>query len=644
MNERNSPSRLHFDEEKRPLQAAEGNGCLQQRRVFIAEQSADSVEQATQKNRAVEVRKREERAQSQTDYSQKVNSPVGKSVDNPQKNSGHPSVSHQRERSVHPVTPSLPSASPVNRPGITDSAPPKAPQRKENRLIFQENQTTPTKMQVSSQSSSHFLRESLRDSVRQTFASANEDDNSPLDALLQGEDMTHSAVQGVEKHYSARKFRKNRQRAGRASTLQKAVSAAKATGPPSFATPHTSWQQKRALRKKYAAAKSGKHASQAVRQAVEGTTSMTGKAVSYVRTHGQGIAMALLAGMLLVVMSSIQACTPLAQSVLESLVIGTYPAEEADVLSAEHAYAQMERDLQDEVDHYERYHPGYDEYQVDAAEIWHDPYVLMAIVSAYFDGQTWTVESAYPVLEKYFDLQYILTEEITSETRYRTETRTETHLIQDETGQTRLVTETHDVEVPYLHRICRVTLENKNLSHLPVYSMSHHAMGMYALYMSTHGNMEGIFAGYPHATPLRNPWIYAIPQETLDANPLFATLMEEANKYVGYPYVWGGASPETSFDCSGFVSYVLTTSGVYNTGRLGATGLYHLCREVPSEEVRPGDLVFFEGTIVGEEGITHCGIYVGDHKMIHCGSPLGYADLTDSYWVSHFHSYGRVPS
>ena len=137
---------------------------------------------------------------------------------------------------------------------------------------------------------------------------------------------------------------------------------------------------------------------------------------------------------------------------------------------------------------------------------------------------------------------------------------------------------------------------------------------------------------------------YDIPQETLDADPIFARLMEEANKYVGYPYVWGGASPETSFDCSGFVSYVYTASGVYNTGRLGARGLRSLCRTVSEDEVKPGDLVFFEGTM-GEKvgGITHVGIYVGNHHMIHCGSPCGYADLNDHYWVQHFHSYGRVP-
>jgi cell wall-associated NlpC family hydrolase len=189
-----------------------------------------------------------------------------------------------------------------------------------------------------------------------------------------------------------------------------------------------------------------------------------------------------------------------------------------------------------------------------------------------------------------------------------------------------------------------VKLENKDLSHLPVVSMSHHTMGMYALYMATHGNMEGIFHG-PHAVPLKDPMLYDIPQETLDADPTFARLMEEATKYIGYPYVWGGASPETSFDCSGFVSYVFTASGVYNTGRLGAKGLRSLCRNVPVDQAKPGDIVFFDGTMgEGVAGITHCGIYVGNNMMIHCGSPLGYANLNDSYWRQHFHSFGRVPN
>lgn len=189
-----------------------------------------------------------------------------------------------------------------------------------------------------------------------------------------------------------------------------------------------------------------------------------------------------------------------------------------------------------------------------------------------------------------------------------------------------------------------ISLENRNLSHLPVVSMSHHTMGMYALYMATHGNMEGIFHGNPYAAPLKDPTLYDIPDETLASSPTFAALMAEAEKYIGYPYVWGGASPETSFDCSGFVSYVFTNSGVYNTGRLGAKGLRSLCRNVPAAQAEPGDVVFFEGTMGdGVDGITHCGIYVGNGMMIHSGSPIGYANLNDAYWKSHFHSFGRMP-
>ena len=167
---------------------------------------------------------------------------------------------------------------------------------------------------------------------------------------------------------------------------------------------------------------------------------------------------------------------------------------------------------------------------------------------------------------------------------------------------------------------------------------------MFALYMSAHGNMEGIFTG-PNAEPLKDPMLYDIPQETLDADPVFAKLMEEANKYVGYPYIWGGSDPETSFDCSGFVCWVYTSTGICRTGRLGTKGLRELFREIPDEEARPGDIVFFDGTMgPGVEGVTHCGIYVGNNMMIHCRSPISYADLNDPYWRSHFHSFGRVPN
>lgn len=168
------------------------------------------------------------------------------------------------------------------------------------------------------------------------------------------------------------------------------------------------------------------------------------------------------------------------------------------MLAAERAYAQMERALQEEIDHYAARHPGYDEYIIDAQEIWHDPYALMAIISARHGGEEWTLDSAYGTLEKYFQLQYILTEEVQTETRYRTEIRLGLREETDPgTGETLYIPYEYEEEVPYTYRICTVTLENKNLSHLPVYSMSREAMGLYALYMSTLGNMPDLFAGNP---------------------------------------------------------------------------------------------------------------------------------------------------
>ena len=502
------------------------------------------------------------------------------------------------------------------------------------------------------------------DQLHRQVAQANEDDNVAVTAALKADDARATVLQEGERVYHARKLRSQRQKAeGRkhghpAGTSPSATaSGAPASGQPSdtprfTSNPLSRWQQKRAIRREYAAVRAGKstvnrtgQAARTAEKAVERAGDATEKAGAFLSKHPKALILIALAGILLAVMSSLQSCTPLAQSILESLVIGTYPATEDDVRAAERAYTGMERELQNELDHYEQYHPGYDEYIVEADEIWHDPYVLIAIISACFDGQEWTVDTAYPVLEKYFRLQYVVTENITTEIRYRTERKTGTRIVTDPvTGQRRTETYSYDEQVPYTYRICQVSMENRNLSHLPVLSMSHHTMGMYALYMATHGNMEGIFSGNPYATPLRDPMLYDIPQETLDANPTFARLMEEATQYIGYPYVWGGASPETSFDCSGFVSYVFTNSGVYNTGRLGAKGLRSLCRMVPDDQARPGDIVFFEGTMgEGVAGITHCGIYVGNGMMLHCGSPIGYANLNDAYWRSHFHSFGRIP-
>lgn len=521
--------------------------------------------------------------------------------------------------------------------------------KKTVRLKFEETKAKPpSKIQ-------HPVTRTVNTELHRTTAASNEDDNVAVSASLEGEKAGESALQMGDHAYHAHKLHTYRKTEHAEKELDKAnihyLQAKQQAENPQFSSnPYSRWQQKRAIKKEYAAAKAGKGAktgstaTKTTEKAADTAEKAAKSVIDKIRENPKVLLICALGAMLLVVMSALQSCTPLAQSVLESIVIGTYPAEEDDVRAAERAYAAKEKELQDEINHYEQLHPGYDEYHVNADEIWHDPYVLIAIISAYYDGEDWDIDRAYPVIEKYFELQYDLTETVETEIRYRDETRTGTYTVTDpDTGERRTESYSYTASVPYEYTICNVTLENKNLSHLPVVSMSHHTMGMYALYMATHGNMEGIFRG-GHASVLRDPYIYDIPQEVLDANPTFARLMEEANQYIGYPYVWGGDSPETSFDCSGFVSYVFTNSGVYNTGRLGAKGLHSLCRKISADEIQPGDLVFFEGTL-GEkvDGVTHVGIYVGNHMMIHCGSPIGYQDLNDSYYKKHLLDYGRIP-
>ena len=244
-----------------------------------------------------------------------------------------------------------------------------------------------------------------------------------------------------------------------------------------------------------------------------------------------------------------------------------------------------------------------------------------------------------------FEKQYILTETVTSETRYRTETRTGYYTSTDpETGEIELIPYDYDVEVPYTYYICTVELENFNLSHVPVYIMSQEQLSMYAAYMGTLGNRPALFAGSGYVNRYYNTEYadYEIPPEALE-DEQFAAMIAEAEKYLGYPYVWGGSSPSTSFDCSGFVSWVLNNCGVgWNVGRLGADSLRHICTAVSSANARPGDLIFFQGTY-DTTGASHVGIYVGNGMMIHCGDPIQYASIYTSYWQSHFLSFGRLP-
>lgn len=444
-----------------------------------------------------------------------------------------------------------------------------------------------------------------------------QDDNVGVQASNELSRAGESALQTGEHIYYTRQAKRYR-------TSAKAGKQNKGTS-----NPVSRLWQRRAMRKRYAAMHREKNIATvaAQSQTVLRGAETTRKAGSFVTRHRRGVVLALLALLLVFVANSVSACTPLIQTVLNSIVIGTYPASEEDVLAAEQAYRAMEISLQDELDHYTQYHPEYDEAVIDQQSIWHDPYVLMALISAGI-GDSWTAESAQPFMERLFARQYEVTERIETQTRYRTE--------RGPNGA--------EVQVPYTYTICYVTMVNNDLSHLPFHVLSYDQVCMYALYMATLGNMPDLFAGNPHSSKLTKPMTYDVPEELLEADPAFAQLIEEAEKYIGYPYVWGGYNPDTSFDCSGFISYVFTNSGVYDIGRRSATGLHEMCQPITPEEARPGDLIFFEGTLGADVGgVTHVGLYVGNNRMIHCGNPISYADLTESYWQQHFFSYGRVP-
>ena len=404
-------------------------------------------------------------------------------------------------------------------------------------------------------------------------------------------------------------------------------------------SPVSKWQQKQAIKKQYAAAKHNQ-AAQTTAKAAENTAKAAKKAAEkaekagkYVWEHRRGFAIAAaILLMLAFLLNGLSSCSVIMDGVGSGIAASTYPSQDADMLGAEAQYCEMEAELQRYLDTYESTH-DYDEYHFDLDTIEHDPYVLISMITALHQGE-WTLDEVQGTLQMLFDRQYILTEDVVVETRYRTETDTWT----DADGNTH----TDTYQVPYDYYICTVTLENFNLSHVSVYIMSEEQLGMYATYMATLGNRPDLFpgSGYIGKYVEGSYTDYAIPPEALD-DEVFAAIIKEAEKYLGYPYIWGGSSPSTSFDCSGFVSWVINHSG-WDVGRLGAQGLCNICTPVSSANVKPGDLVFFTGTY-DTPGVSHVGIYVGNNMMIHCGDPISYANLNSSYWQSHFYRYGRLP-
>lgn len=456
-----------------------------------------------------------------------------------------------------------------------------------------------------------------------------EQDNVGVESAHKSEEMLETGGRLLREGYRSHKLKPYRKAAQAERRLEKAnlqvlYQKAYQDNPALSSNPLSRWQQRQAIKKQYIAAKRTRQTAGTAAKGVGKTAKSagnvagrTGQAADFVRKHKKG-ALLLLALFLLVcvLMSVVSSCSMMASSIGSVVSGSTYPSKDEALLGAEDAYAAMEAELQSYLDNYERAH-SYDEYHFDLDEIKHDPYVLMSMLTAYYQKE-WTLSDVEGLLDTLFDRQYILTEEVEVETRYDSE------------------------DDPYDYYICYVTLENFDLSHLPVYFLSEEQLSLYAMYMQTLGNRPDLFpqSEYPNASGREEYLDYDVPPEALE-DETFAAMLAEAEKYLGMPYVWGGSSPATSFDCSGFISWVLNHSG-WNVGRMTANGLFNYCTPVSSTNAKPGDLIFFQGTY-DMAGASHVGLYVGGGMMIHCGDPISYANINTSYWQSHYLTFGRLP-
>ena len=337
--------------------------------------------------------------------------------------------------------------------------------------------------------------------------------------------------------------------------------------------------------------------------------------------------------LLLIVMifTGLSSCAAVIQGGVSSVLGTSYTAEDEAIREVEADYKELEKDLREEIADIETDYPDYDEYQYHLDEIGHDPFALASYLTAKL--YDYTREEARAEIQALFEKQYTLALREEIQTRYRTETTTD-----PETGET--TTE----EIPYDYYILHVTLTNKNMETLAGELLTPEQKEMFDIYMETKGNKPDVFGDdYATGTPGSGEYTdYEIPPEAL-SDERFAAMIAEAEKYLGYPYVWGGSSPSTSFDCSGFVCWVINHSGVGSVGRTTAQGIFNYTTPIAPSEAKPGDIIFFTGTYDSGSAVSHVGIYAGNGMMIHCGNPISYASVNTPYWQSHFYSYGRLP-
>lgn len=425
---------------------------------------------------------------------------------------------------------------------------------------------------------------------------------------------------------------------------------------PEFASnPLSRFHQKQQIKKQYAkdlraaqkaGATAGKTAGAAknTRKTAQKAGEATKKTTDFIARHWKGI---LTVGvfLLLIVMifTGLSSCAAIIQGGVSSIVGTSYTAEDEAIREVEADYKALEADLRAKIDRIESDYPDYDEYQYHLDEIGHDPFALASYLTAKLHD--YTRQEAQAEIQALFEKQYTLTLREEIEIRYRTETRTETTTTTNpETGETTTTTTEYEVEVPYEYYILHVTLKNKNLSTLAGEFLTPEQKEMFDVYMETKGNKPDVFGDdYATGTPGGGEYTdYEIPPEAL-SDERFAAMIAEAEKYLGYPYVWGGSSPSTSFDCSGFVCWVINHSGVGSVGRTTAQGIFNYTTPIAPSEAKPGDIIYFTGTYDSGSAVSHVGIYVGNGMMIHCGNPISYASVNTPYWQSHFYAYGRLP-
>ncbi len=486
----------------------------------------------------------------------------------------------------------------------------------------------------------HAARNTVRDAVGRSDNDG--EGNSGADALQSGESTVRNTGNIVNNRQYSHKLKQydkaaRLERKSDAANVEALYQRERHNSPNHSSNPISKWRQKQELKKRYMEAKaSGKAgasgAAKGGKKATEGTKSLVDKGIEFVKEHPKAILIAGVLGLLIMLIAGMfSSCTAMFAGSGNAVLGTSYTAEDADILGADADYSALETALDNQISNIESTHPGYDEYRYDLAEIGHNPYELASYLTVLFEDYTRT--EVQSTLQSLFAQQYTLTLTPEVEVRYRTETRT------DSEGND------YDVEVPYNYYILNVKLTNKGLGAVIRDSgLTTEQADRYDVLMTTSGNRSELFGEDVYGVSGGEYTDYDIPGEAL-TDEKFRRMITEAEKYLGYPYVWGGSSPSTSFDCSGFVSWVINHSGNgWNVGRLGARGLKNICDIIPPDQAKPGDLIFFHHTYDAPDpsDATHVGIYVGDGMMIHCGTPISYASTESSYWQSHFLCFGRI--